>query len=991
MNRLVRGLVVTFLLLAFVGTAFAALEGTSKWDREIQPAKAQVTNGTPELSKGTTDIMRYPIPATGLVNFVGWPYDVFYQYYVPDADGEIQEIFFRLSDVTGVENGNNSFAVTIWGTSYLTWDMGDQAGRDDVGIGYYEDEEGDYSWQGTNWVDLNPEWTPGDPLTERIWPTYLEGQSVEISSDLAADDTVSLELTAEGAYPTMEAGVPFAVIAEFQGVDARDPEGRLGFMSGDIQPYEYLPAMKFYDEFSNSEISKFGWFIRSYIWDWSVQVYLTGDRPPIIEHTPLITTVSTDDRLVVANITDDNPSGGSEGVASAAVVYTVNGGAEQTVTMTKGSGDEYTAPIPGQSAGSVVEYKVTATDVEGNVGETPTHEYMIFLPESPVLVLNNSGYSMAWFGAYVWAVALDYDVWSYGEAEVDLLNNYDYIVDLGGHGTDTYDALKTWADVGGKNYLGFGDELLGYPYGWPASPMAMDDGTFFKDVMGIKTYIADINASDNDAPSIVEPVEGDVVTGPLYDELNAEDPVPVLYYWPAAIAGNLNWFDGFEKVDGAVESMIGYAEDNTTAYTAGILNETANGTKSAFYGVDPLCLNAISDSVDWWYPNYLPAMVFSNFFTQEEVIVRFQVDMGVEIVKEAFDPATDVVDVRGSFNDWAHNDNDVLAKDPSDDDLYLLDRTFNDVGAGQTEEYKFVHNGGGSDNWESADNRVLTFDGSESILLPRVFFSNISWDDITNQEITVIFKVDVYPLKKALDEGMDIVDVQTESDTISSYDEVAFIGVNGFFNGWPWADVPDENKLFDDGQGEDVTGSDGIFSGSVVYPAYSAKEVIYKYGANGFDNEAGFDQNHSAVVDDSETVFELDMDCFGMQNEDPLLPWGQGVDTLDTYDCDWWVKVDDDVAGVPDVFELRQNYPNPFNPSTTIEFSIPERAEVTMTIYNVLGQAVRTFNAGSQNVGTYRIVWDGTNDFGMTVSTGVYFYTVRAGEHTATKKMVYMK
>ena len=985
MNRLVRGLVVTFLLVAFVGSAFAALEG-SKWDREIQPAKAQVTESTPRVSKGTITLMRYPIPSTGLVNFGGWPYDVFYQSYIPEADGEIREVLFRLSDVTGVAAGNNSFAVTLWSTSYLTWDLAGNAGRDNVGVGYYLDVAGDYDWRGTNWVDLNPEWTPGDPLSERIWPAFLEAASVGIPADAAIYDTVSAVLDAEGTFPAMELGVPFVVIAEIQGVSAADPDGRLGFMSGDIQPYEYMPAMKFYDEFSNAGISKYGWFIRKYIWDWMVEVELTGNRGPIIEHTPLITTVSTDAREVVATITDDNPSGGAAGVASAKVVYTVDDGAELEIAMTKGSGDEYTASIPGQVAGSVVNYKIVATDVLDLASETPTYEYLIFLPESPVLVLNNSGYSIAWFNAYVWpGVGLDFDVWAYGPASQDLLDNYDFVVDLAGHGPSTYEALKGWADQGGKHYLGFGDELFGYPFGWPAAPLAMADGSFFKDVMGVATYYADINVSDNDVPSIVEPIEGDVVTGPLYDELNAEIPLPVLYYWPAAITGELNWFDGFDKTDGAVLSMKGYAEDNTTAYAAGILNETANGTKSAFYGLDPLSLNAISDSIDWWYPDYLAAMVFNAYFTQE-VVVRFQVDMGVEIVKGAFDPDNDVVDVRGSFNGWAHVDEDVLQKDASDDDLFLLDRTFPGVTTGQREEYKFVHNGGGADNWESSDNRVIVFDGSETILLPRVFFSDVSWDDITNQDVTVIFTVDAYPLKAALNAGHKVIDVQSEADTIYSYDDVTFIGVNGFFNGWPWAAIPDENKLFDDGQGYDAVAGDDVFTGSVVYPAYSAKNFIYKYGANGFDNEAGFAQNHSALVDDSEATFELDKDCYGMQNQDERLPW-----KWDTFNCPWWVKVDDEIAGVPEVFALRQNYPNPFNPSTTIEFSIPDRAEVSMTIFNVLGQAVRTFNAGMQNVGTYQIVWDGTNDYGVTVPTGVYFYTVRAGQVSATKKMVYMK
>ncbi|MDD5581895.1 MAG: T9SS type A sorting domain-containing protein [Candidatus Marinimicrobia bacterium] len=990
MNRLVQGLIVTFLLVAFVGSAFAALEG-EKWNREIQPAKVKVTKGSPSLvPKGTIDYLRYPIPETGLVNFGVWPEDALYQYYIPPADGEMQEIFFRLADVTGVPNGNESFTVSIWGTSYLTWDMGSYAHKDNVGIGYYEDTEGDYEWQGTNWVNLLPDFTPGDPLTEKIWPLYVDAVTVTIPSEAESDDTVSLALTGEGLYPTMSAGVPFAIVIEILGENAIDPDGRIGFMSGDIQPYEYYPGIKFYDEFSNAGIGKYGWFIRQYIWDWVVKVNLTGDRAPIIEHTPLITTTSTQGRQVVATITDDNPSGGNAGVASAEVVYSVNEGTEQHVTMTKGSGNEYTATIPGQTPGSVITYKITAKDVLGNVGETPYYEYFIFLPENPVLVLNNSGYDMAWFAAYVWpGVSLPYDVWSYGDAEIDLLNSYNFVVDLAGHSTATYDALKTWADAGNKNYLGFGDELFGYPYGWPASPMTLADGTFFKDVMGVATYLADINSTDYAmGKSILEPIEGDVVTGPLYDELSGTNAV--LYYWPGAITGNYNWFDGFEKTNNAVLSMIGYAEDNVTPYHVGILNETANGTKSAFYGFDPMAMNALSDTIDWWYPDYLAAVVFQNYFVQD-VVVRFQVDMGIEIVKASFNPATDVVDVRGSFNGWAHVDEDVLAKDPTNDDLYLLDRTFTGVGAGQREEYKFVHNGGGVDNWESVDNRVLIFDGSSAIELPHVFFSDVSWDDITNQDITLIFKVDAYPLKTALNNGFDIIDVQSESDTIFSYSEVTFIGVNGYFNGWPWANIPDENKMYDNGQGEDQVAGDDIFSGSVIYPTYSAKDLIYKYGANGFDNEAGFAQNHSAYVDDSNPVFELDMDCYGMQNSDPRLPWGQGVDSLDVYDCTWWVKVDEEIAGIPEIFELRQNYPNPFNPSTTIEFSIPERSDVTMTIYNILGQAVRTFHVGTQNTGTYRIIWDGTNDFGMTVSTGIYFYTVKAGNHSATKKMVYMK
>ncbi|MCX6832708.1 MAG: T9SS type A sorting domain-containing protein [candidate division Zixibacteria bacterium] len=93
----------------------------------------------------------------------------------------------------------------------------------------------------------------------------------------------------------------------------------------------------------------------------------------------------------------------------------------------------------------------------------------------------------------------------------------------------------------------------------------------------------------------------------------------------------------------------------------------------------------------------------------------------------------------------------------------------------------------------------------------------------------------------------------------------------------------------------------------------------------------------------------------------------------------------------PNAFRLAQNYPNPFNPVTIIEYSIPTRSSVTIEIFNVLGQKVRTLVNESKSVGSYRIEWNGSDETGKSVSTGVYLYRFQAGDIVQTKKILLIK
>lgn len=88
---------------------------------------------------------------------------------------------------------------------------------------------------------------------------------------------------------------------------------------------------------------------------------------------------------------------------------------------------------------------------------------------------------------------------------------------------------------------------------------------------------------------------------------------------------------------------------------------------------------------------------------------------------------------------------------------------------------------------------------------------------------------------------------------------------------------------------------------------------------------------------------------------------------------------------------LSQNYPNPFNAGTDIRYSLPYRSQVTIEIFNLLGQKIKTVVDEEKPAGNYTVTWDGTDDRGNTVASGIYFYRIKAGNHVDSKKMLMLK
>ena len=186
-----------------------------------------------------------------------------------------------------------------------------------------------------------------------------------------------------------------------------------------------------------------------------------------------------------------------------------------------------------------------------------------------------------------------------------------------------------------------------------------------------------------------------------------------------------------------------------------------------------------------------------------------------------------------------------------------------------------------------------------------------------------------------------------------------FVDVAGTFNGWGGTSM-----VLDD--------FDGDTTYSIVVPLMPYSSHDFKFRINGSWNDAtaefpyGGPARHISVRD-------YDRSYTYWYNDDTLIVV-PGVD------------------GIPAEFALHQNYPNPFNPVTSINFDLPEVADVKLVIYDITGRKVRTLvNESALSPGYMKINWNGRDDYGNSVSTGMYIYRLQAGDFVDVKKMTFLK
>jgi len=204
-----------------------------------------------------------------------------------------------------------------------------------------------------------------------------------------------------------------------------------------------------------------------------------------------------------------------------------------------------------------------------------------------------------------------------------------------------------------------------------------------------------------------------------------------------------------------------------------------------------------------------------------------------------------------------------------------------------------------------------------------------------------------------------------------------------------------ENNIY-----EDVVFSDGPENTMLL--AYMEHRFNDNY-ANNNNPDIRVDRNGVGTLIDNPGTFGPAADDYNFDYATTFAAYSHAMGGFPAGDLNWfpdkkaawetWVTgVDFQAEVIPTEFSLAQNYPNPFNPNTSIAYGLNNDASVTLAIYNVLGQKVRTLvNNKQQIAGSYVVKWDGRNDAGLLVPSGMYVYRLEAGDRVLARKMLMLK
>jgi len=345
--------------------------------------------------------------------------------------------------------------------------------------------------------------------------------------------------------------------------------------------------------------------------------------------------------------------------------------------------------------------------------------------------------------------------------------------------------------------------------------------------------------------------------------------------------------------------------------------------------------------------------------------------MEIERLSGRFSPSADTVYVRGAFNGWGTTS--MMEPSTLNPDIYTFTDTQEVAEDDTLGGYKFFYTPG---NWEGGSDRkpVMTKAAYDAgFLVVSRTYNDGSLETITSHPATILLAVDTKGAKSAVDNS------SLTAQTVHVFGNTSPLQ-------WPDLGWPDDQissrgiELKDDGLNGDAVASDGIFSGKVIFPAYTGFNIEYKYGINcgiadanggGNDNENGVGANHILTL--TKILLSATLKTtFGNMTEFEMTDVITGIDEY--------------VTSLPAEYKLEQNYPNPFNPSTIIRFNIPENGLVSLKIYNVLGQEVASLVNEEMSSGSYNVSFNASN-----LSSGIYFYTLNSKNYTSTKKMVLMK
>jgi hypothetical protein len=172
-------------------------------------------------------------------------------------------------------------------------------------------------------------------------------------------------------------------------------------------------------------------------------------------------------------------------------------------------------------------------------------------------------------------------------------------------------------------------------------------------------------------------------------------------------------------------------------------------------------------------------------------------------------------------------------------------------------------------------------------------------------------------------------------------------------------------------QGEALTAAGNVLVGYTL-------TVLEGLGVNLNDSDHDYDGTNGRLV------FQVGNVCIPRNQHLTVNAWYVNTAT-------YGVDVDPDESLIPKKFALYDNFPNPFNPTTQIAVDLPEAASTKITVWNIMGQKVATLHSGDLSAGHHVVNFDGRDQNGKQLTSGMYFYRVKAGKYNAIKKMTLLK
>ncbi|MCF7920786.1 MAG: T9SS type A sorting domain-containing protein [Candidatus Cloacimonetes bacterium] len=306
--------------------------------------------------------------------------------------------------------------------------------------------------------------------------------------------------------------------------------------------------------------------------------------------------------------------------------------------------------------------------------------------------------------------------------------------------------------------------------------------------------------------------------------------------------------------------------------------------------------------------------------SMQDVTVTFQLDTSMQT-------NIGVITVAGDFNAW-NGTSDELVWDEIDG-LWKLEKLF-PIGSQISQEYKYLNDGA----YEDIENRIFILDDTVTEqILPVDYYNNVNPADYLTQSMVLTINVDM-------------------EDTV--FDSLA---VCGSVLPLDWAFGDHNHPL------ELLEGT--IWTIDVSFEAGAYRYLDFKFALDGQDLEAGFNENHTCMLDESE-MSQTVWCVYGVMGP---------------------TTGNDENGMIPSGYSLK-NYPNPFNPETTIVYQLPADVKGELVICNIKGQQVKSWENLS---GHGSLFWDGKTETGVTAASGLYLAIIKAGNFTQSEKMILLK